>query len=89
MSSTRAPSCGAPASGRSSTGSTCPVFGEDGYPREYRGVVDEVPGLFFCGLSFQYAFSSMVFLGVGRDAEYVARRIDARRVTPSRLAAAA
>ncbi len=66
-----------------------PVFGEDGYPREYRGVVDEVPGLFFCGLSFQYAFSSMVFLGVGRDAEYVARRIDARRVTPSRLAAAA
>ena len=66
-----------------------PVFGEDGYPREYRGVVDEVPGLFFCGLAFQYAFSSMVFLGVGRDAEYVARRIDARRVTPSRLAAAA
>ena len=42
------------------------------------------PGLFFCGLAFQYAFSSMVFLGVGRDAEYVARRIDARRVTPSR-----
>ena len=66
-----------------------PIFGEDGYPREYRGVVDEVPGLFFCGLSFQYAFSSMVFLGVGRDAEYLARRIDARRVTPSRLAAAA
>jgi len=31
----------------------------------------------------------MVFLGVGRDAEYVARRIDAHRVTPSRLAAAA
>ena len=88
-SSTRAPSSGAPASGRSSTGSTLPIFGEDGYPREYRGVVDEVPGLFFCGLAFQYAFSSMVFLGVGRDAEYVARRIDARRVTPSRLAAAA
>jgi putative flavoprotein involved in K+ transport len=66
-----------------------PVFGEDGYPLEYRGVVDEVPGLFFCGLAFQYAFSSMVFLGVGRDAEYLARRIDARRVTPSRLATAA
>ncbi len=56
-----------------------PVFGEDGFPQEYRGVVGSVPGLFFCGLSFQYAFSSMVFLGVGRDAEYVARRIAARR----------
>jgi putative flavoprotein involved in K+ transport len=56
-----------------------PVFGEDGFPQEYRGVVESVPGLFFCGLSFQYAFSSMVFLGVGRDAEYVARRIAARR----------
>ncbi|MBF6135158.1 NAD(P)-binding domain-containing protein [Nocardia otitidiscaviarum] len=55
-----------------------PVIGADGWPREYRGVVDEAPGLFFCGLSFQYAFSSMVFPGVGRDAEYVARRIAAR-----------
>jgi putative flavoprotein involved in K+ transport len=56
-----------------------PVFGADGFPQEYRGVVDAVPGLFFCGLSFQYAFSSMVLLGVGRDAEFVARRIDARQ----------
>ncbi|MBF6455664.1 flavin-containing monooxygenase [Nocardia cyriacigeorgica] len=55
-----------------------PVIGEDGWPKEYRGVVDDMPGLYFCGLSFQYAFSSMVFPGVGRDAEYVARRIDAR-----------
>ncbi|MFD5177184.1 flavin-containing monooxygenase [Nocardia sp. NPDC058379] len=55
-----------------------PVFDENGWPREYRGVVDDAPGLFFCGLSFQYAFSSMVFPGVGRDAEYLARRIVAR-----------
>lgn len=55
-----------------------PVIGDDGWPREYRGVVDEAPGLFFCGLSFQFAFSSMVFPGVGRDAEYVACRIAAR-----------
>ena len=40
-----------------------PVFGEDGWPREYRGVVDGAPGLFFCGLSFQYAFSSMLVGG--------------------------
>jgi putative flavoprotein involved in K+ transport len=56
-----------------------PVFGDDGFPEEYRGVVESVPGLFFCGLSFQYAFSSMVLLGAGRDAEYVARKIAARR----------
>jgi putative flavoprotein involved in K+ transport len=55
-----------------------PIFGDDGYPAEYRGVADSVPGLYFCGLSFQYAFSSMVLPGVGRDAEYVARHIAAR-----------
>ena len=66
-----------------------PIFMDDGYPREYRGVVDSVPGLFFCGLSFQYAFSSMVFLGVGRDAEYVAGRIDARSPAAARTPAAA
>jgi putative flavoprotein involved in K+ transport len=56
-----------------------PVFGEGGWPTELRGVVAEAPGLFFCGLSFQFAFSSMMWLGAGRDAEYVARRISARR----------
>ncbi|MBJ8343479.1 NAD(P)/FAD-dependent oxidoreductase [Antrihabitans sp. YC2-6] len=55
-----------------------PVFGVDGWPREYRGVCDEAAGLFFCGLSFQYSFSSMVFPGVGRDAQYVARAIASR-----------
>lgn len=54
-----------------------PVLGEDGWPVEERGVA-AVPGLFFCGLSFQYAFSSMLLPGVGRDARYVARRIAAR-----------
>jgi putative flavoprotein involved in K+ transport len=55
-----------------------PVFDGDGWPREMRGVVTEAPGLFFCGLSFQYAFSSMVLPGVGRDADFVARQIAAR-----------
>ena len=55
-----------------------PVFGEDGWPTEYRGVCDDLPGLFFCGLSFQYSFSSMLVGGCGRDAEYVARRITSR-----------
>ncbi len=70
-----------------------PVFGEDGYPREMRGVVDDAPGLFFCGLSFQYAFASMVFAGVGRDAGFVAdkitRRIADRSKRPAGLPAAA
>ncbi len=68
-----------------------PIFESDGWPREYRGVCDEAPGLFFCGLSFQYAFGSMVFPGVGRDAEYVARKIAARmgaRTTVTRPASA-
>jgi putative flavoprotein involved in K+ transport len=55
-----------------------PVIAKDGWPQEYRGVVDAAPGLFFCGLSFQYAFASMVFPGIGRDTAYVANRIDAR-----------
>ena len=83
------PSSGAPASGRSSTGSTCRSSVRTATRGSTAASSSRCPGLFFCGLAFQYAFSSMVFLGVGRDAEYVARRIDARRVTPSRLAAAA
>jgi putative flavoprotein involved in K+ transport len=55
-----------------------PIIGEDGWPDELRGVVTAAPGLYFCGLAFQYAFSSMVLVGVGRDAEHVARQIVAR-----------
>ena len=32
-----------------------PVMGDDGWPAEYRGVAEDHPGLFFCGLSFQFA----------------------------------
>ena len=45
------------------------------------GMSPDAPGLFFCGLCFQYAFSSMVLPGVGRDAAYVAERIAARSRT--------
>ena len=70
-----------------------PIVGTDGWPNEMRGVVADAPGLFFCGLCFQYAFSSMVLPGVGRDAAYVADRIAARsrrlgKATPSLPAAA-
>lgn len=54
------------------------VLQEDGWPREYRGVVDGAPGLYFCGLSFQYSFSSMLLPGISRDAQHVARQISRR-----------
>lgn len=55
-----------------------PVIGEDGWPREDRGVVPDAPGLYFMGLAFQYAFGSMLLVGVGQDARYVADHIASR-----------
>jgi putative flavoprotein involved in K+ transport len=52
-----------------------PVTGSDGWPRQDRGIAADAPGLYFLGMLFQYAFSSMLVGGVGRDAEYVARHI--------------
>jgi putative flavoprotein involved in K+ transport len=54
------------------------VFGDDGRPVHRRGVVPDEPGLFFVGLQFQYAATSDVFPGVGRDAEYIADQIATR-----------
>jgi putative flavoprotein involved in K+ transport len=70
-----------------------PVVGEDGWPVEERGVSPTLPGLYFLGVPFQYAFSSMLVAGAGRDAMYVVDRI-AERVAeastrPSRVVAAA
>ena len=66
-----------------------PILDEDGYPREKRGVVAEEPGLYFCGLSFQYSFSSMLLAGAGRDAAYVVERLVAREQRASTLPSAA
>lgn len=52
-----------------------PLPMKDGWPVEYRGIVEELPGLYFLGLAFQYAFSSGEMSGVGRDAAYIADRI--------------
>jgi putative flavoprotein involved in K+ transport len=68
-----------------------PVVGDDGWPIEERGVVPMAPGLYFLGLLFQYAFTSMLVAGAGRDAKYVVDRIaeragaseTARRVQPA------
>jgi putative flavoprotein involved in K+ transport len=50
-------------------------IGDDGYPVTDRGVVPSVPGLYFMGLPFQYAFSSAMVQGVSRDAAHVAQHI--------------
>ena len=52
-----------------------PILDGDGMPRHHRGVVSSEAGLFFVGLPFQYAASSTVLPGIGRDHAYVARRI--------------
>jgi putative flavoprotein involved in K+ transport len=60
--------------------------GEDGYPVQYRGVVDSAPGLYFVGLLFLHSFTSMLIGGTGRDAERVAKHIATR---PARVEAPA
>jgi len=54
------------------------VFDDGGRPVHDRGVARDEPGLAFVGLLFQYAVTSDVLPGVGRDARRVARHV-ARR----------
>ncbi|UCD41694.1 MAG: NAD(P)-binding domain-containing protein [Chloroflexota bacterium] len=54
-----------------------PIFDQDGYPIQDRGV-SEVPGLFFLGLHFLYKRRSGLLWGVGEDAAHVAKVIGAR-----------
>ena len=56
-----------------------PVFGEDGEPRQVRGVVPDEPGLYFVGPHYLYSVSSTMIHGIGRDAKHVAGVIAARR----------
>ena len=74
-SSTSGTSSGAPASRGTSRGSTCRSTSDDGYPVQYRGVVESAPGLYFVGLLFLHSFTSMLIYGSGRDAGRVARHI--------------
>ena len=52
-----------------------PVLGDAGQPVHQRGVVDAEPGLYFVGQPFQYALTSSLVGGVGRDAEHIAKHI--------------
>jgi putative flavoprotein involved in K+ transport len=55
-----------------------PIFGDDGGPVHDRGVVVSEPGMYFMGLIFQYAATSDVLPGVGRDARFIAKHIASR-----------
>lgn len=55
-----------------------PIFDPHGDPRHDAGIVKNEPGLFFVGLHFQYAFSSDMIHGVGRDAARIAAAVAAR-----------
>ena len=58
-----------------------PIFDDDGLPRHERGVVTDMPGLYFIVLRFQHRLSSSLIGGVGADAVFIAeqaaRRCDA------------
>lgn len=55
-----------------------PVFGDDGYPRQHRGVADP-PGLYFVGLYWMHSFASDLLYGVGDDAAHVVAHLAERR----------
>jgi putative flavoprotein involved in K+ transport len=54
-----------------------PIF-EAELPMHERGIVQSEPGLYFVGLEFLYAMSSVMVHGVGRDAEHIAWHISSR-----------
>jgi putative flavoprotein involved in K+ transport len=64
-----------------------PVFDQKGRPMHERGVVHRVPGMYFVGLHFLYAMSSATLIGVGRDAEHVAKAIEVRTSNRTRQGA--
>jgi putative flavoprotein involved in K+ transport len=62
------------------------IFDASGRPNQYRGVVKDEPGLYFCGLPFQHSPSSTMVHGAARDAKRVADKI-VERLSAERPAA--
>lgn len=63
-----------------------PIFDDYGYPIHERGVVGSQPGIYFVGLLFQQTLASALLVGVGQDAEYVARQVkDHLPVSPRQM----
>lgn len=59
------------------------LLGENGYPKQERGVT-EVEGLFFIGLPWMYTRGSATLGGVGKDAQYLKNKLS--KVEPLGLA---
>ena len=59
-----------------------PVFGPDGSPDQVRGVVDNFPGLYFCGLFFQHSLWSETVVAMPGDARYIVEHLDNRVTAP-------
>jgi len=55
-----------------------PVFDENRQPVHDRGVVTQVPGMYFVGLHFLYSMSSSTLFGIGRDANRVVKAVQSR-----------
>ena len=64
-----------------------PIFGEHGEPVHEDGIVGKVPGMYFVGLHFLYSMTSATLIGVGRDAERIARAVALRRPVARRKVA--
>ena len=56
-----------------------PIFQGNGEPEHEDGTVRSVPGMYFVGLHFLHSMTSASLMGVGRDAERVAKAIASRR----------
>lgn len=65
-----------------------PILGDDGWPMQERGIVSSSPGIHVLGIPFLSGFTSMLVLGAGRDAAFVASRMaeHARRTATERPA---
>lgn len=66
-----------------------PVFGEDGKPEQDRGVVANVPGLYFCGLFFQHSLWSETVVAMPGDARYVVEHLESSRAVGATASGAA
>ena len=58
-------------------------IGPDGYPVQYRGVVDSAPGLYLVGMLFLHSFASMLIAGTASDAERVSETHRVAAAEPS------
>jgi len=56
-----------------------PAFGADGEPVHENGIARNVAGLYFVGLHFLYSMTSATLIGVGRDAERIAKAIASKK----------